>query len=82
MAVTDRVISATIDESQNVFSVHACVLLQWKKKSGQVSTCRIGPFPCEADSSVKLVTTLSEILNMNLYCARDQILDSDTLVCF
>jgi hypothetical protein len=28
MAVTDRVISATIDESQNVFSVHACVLLQ------------------------------------------------------
>jgi hypothetical protein len=24
-----------------------CVLLQWNNKSGQVSICRIGPFPCE-----------------------------------
>jgi hypothetical protein len=23
-----------------------------KKKSGQVSTCRIGPFPCESESYV------------------------------
>jgi hypothetical protein len=27
-----------------------------EKKSGQVSTCRIGPFPCEKNWAMELIT--------------------------
>jgi hypothetical protein len=36
-----------------------CTLAVKKKKSGKVSTCRIGPCPCENDQGMSIISDVS-----------------------
>jgi hypothetical protein len=61
----------------NILTVGVVVCtLAVKKKSGQVSTCRIGPFPCQcfsADISYLGVGLLKDALNISDYIASDVV---------